>query len=312
MKNTKNQEILGMTESLLFCNSIEYGIRKCFGTDISVEGRTPVGGGDINRAYALRLSNGETVFMKANTAVNKDFFKAEAGGLNAIASTGAIKTPKLYFRGVDEDEGVSFLVMEYISGVSKNAAFWTNFGRNLAAMHMADTKAFASSGRYGFAHDNFIGATEQINIPKDSWIEFFRSCRLEPQFIMAERYFDYDDRVKIRRLLDKLHGLLSEPERPSLLHGDLWAGNYIVGNDGEAWLIDPAAYVGHAEADLAMTELFGGFPQEFYRAYSDVKPISSDYKDRKDLYNLYHLLNHLNLFGTTYLGAVMSTVRHYA
>lgn len=300
-----------MSDSLLFCNSIEDGIRKCFGTDISIEGRTPVGGGDINDAYALQLSDGKTVFMKSNTAVNKDFFEAEAGGLNAIALTGVIKTPELFFYGVDEDEGVSFLVMEYISGGQKKATFWTEFGRNLAAMHMADTKGLVNSGRYGFTHDNFIGATEQINIPKDSWIEFFRSFRLEPQFIRAERYFDCDDIVKIQRLLDKLPGLLAEPERPSLLHGDLWAGNYIVGNDGDAWLIDPAVYVGHAEADLAMTELFGGFPPEFYKAYSEVNPISADYKDRKALYNLYHLLNHLNLFGTTYLGAVMSTVRYY-
>ena len=174
-----------MSESLLFCNSIEAGIRKCFGTDISIEGRTRVGGGDINDAHILRLSNGESVFMKSNTAVNKDFFEAEAEGLKAIASTGAIKTPELFFWGVDEDEGVSFLVMEYIGGEGKTASFWTDFGMNLAAMHLADTKEFVSSGRYGFTHDNFIGATEQINIPKDSWVEFFRSFRLEPQFIMA-------------------------------------------------------------------------------------------------------------------------------
>jgi fructosamine-3-kinase len=128
---------------------------------------------------------------------------------------------------------------------------------------------------------------------------------------MAERYFDSNCRKRFLKLLDKLPELLIEPKKPSLLHGDLWSGNYIVGNDGKAWLIDPAVYVGHAEADLAMTELFGHFPSEFYNAYASINPIDSGYKDRRDLYNLYHLLNHLNLFGDTYLSAVMSILFNY-
>ena len=113
------------------------------------------------------------------------------------------------------------------------------------------------------------------------------------------------------KLLDHLEAYLPEPGFPSLLHGDLWGGNYIVGNDGEAWLIDPAAYVGHYEADLAMTELFGGFPQRFYHAYSEVNPIDAGYGERRDLYNLYHLLNHLNLFGGSYFGAVRRVLHAY-
>ena len=116
---------------------------------------------------------------------------------------------------------------------------------------------------------------------------------------------------EIIKLLDKLPELLPEPAQPSLLHGDLWSGNYIVGNDGKAWLIDPATYVGHFEADLAMTELFGRFPNSFYSAYSEINKIDPAYKDRRDLYNLYHLTNHLNLFGETNLTAVLSTIRRY-
>ena len=128
---------------------------------------------------------------------------------------------------------------------------------------------------------------------------------------MAEYYLRGFFNKKIITLLDKLSVLLVEPEKPSLLHGDLWSGNYIVGNDGRAWLIDPAVYVGHFEADLAMTELFGRFPSDFYRAYSEKNPIDGGYKDRRDLYNLYHLLNHLNLFGGSYLGAVRQILQKY-
>ena len=104
---------------------------------------------------------------------------------------------------------------------------------------------------------------------------------------------------------------LVEPEKPSLVHGDLWSGNFITGSDGQAWLIDPAVYVGHAEADLAMTELFGGFHPRFYAAYREVNPLQPGYEQRRDLYNLYHLLNHLNLFGRGYLSSVLRILSRY-
>ena len=142
-------------------------------------------------------------------------------------------------------------------------------------------------------------------------MDFFRDCRLIPQMEMAGRYFDSSHRADFRRLLDRLPDLLPEPKAPSLLHGDLWSGNFITGTDGRAWLIDPAVYVGHAEADLAMTELFGGFSDRFYAAYREVSPLDPGYRERRDLYNLYHLLNHLNLFGAGYLSSVMEIVRRY-
>ena len=290
-------------------DSIEQGITACFGETAAIVGRANVGGGDINDACRLELSNGRYIFIKSNSVKNKDFFEDEDIGLTAIASTGTIKVPELLFRGADESS--AFLAMEYINGAERVQGFWRKFGESLAKMHLADTSEFVSGGKYGFAKDNYIGATRQINAPRDSWIDFFRECRLEPQFRMAERYFESSYIKDILDLLDKLPEILIEPKQPSLLHGDLWSGNYIVGSDGMAWLIDPAVYVGHAEADLAMTELFGRFPEEFYDSYSEVNPIQPGYGDRRDIYNLYHLLNHLNLFGGMYLHEVLRVVERY-
>ena len=291
--------------------SIENCIKSHFGESVSIENKSYVGGGDINEACCLYLSNGEKVFKKSNSVKNADFFRAEAVGVNAIADTGCIGIPKLIGRGIDEQAKVSFLIMEYVGGINRVADFWETFGHELAAMHLSDTANYTGNSRFGFLEDNYIGATKQINSVRESWITFFRECRLEPQFRMADKYFDREFRKKSERLLAHISDYMPEPSQPSLLHGDLWSGNYILGNDGKAWLIDPATYVGHAEADLAMTELFGRFPERFYRAYSEINPIDSSYYDRRNLYNLYHLLNHLNLFGPSYLSAVVETVEQY-
>ena len=292
-------------------NSLLEGIKSLYGESITIKDITYVAGGDINEARCIQLSNGEMIFVKFNSIANKGFFESEEIGISAIAATDTIQVPKLLFRGEDESAGKSFLAMQYIRGTDRVENFWEIFGESLAAMHRADASTFTGDGRYGFNSNNYIGATVQINSTRDSWIDFFRDYRLRPQFKMAEIYFDTSDIKKIYKLLDKLPELLTEPDHPSLLHGDLWSGNYIVGDDGKAWLIDPAVYVGHAEADLAMTELFGRFPEAFYNAYSNVNAIDPVYKDRRDLYNLYHLINHLNQFGSTYYSAVISTIDYY-
>ena len=202
--------------------------------------------------------------------------------------------------------------MEYLEAAPKQADFWEVFGRELCAMHRADPAKWTPGGRYGFLHDNYIGAGEQNNTVKDSWIAFFRDCRLAVQFKQAERYFSAQDLRAMERLLSNLDRYLFEPAHPSLLHGDLWGGNFVTGPDGHAALIDPAVYVGCAEADLAMTELFGGFAPAFYDSYREAGGIDAGYADRRDLYNLYHLLNHLNLFGESYRGEVLRIVRRYA
>ncbi len=291
-------------------NSLEEAVKECFGEDVKITGRSYVGGGDINDAAGLSLSNGQQVFVKSNSVNNLSFFEAESAGLEAIASTKAIGTPKLLCMGCDRRAGISFLMMEMIGSGRPARDCWEVFGRDLAAMHRADTSAFVRDGRFGFVSDNFIGASKQINSCRDTWTDFFRQCRLEPQFKKAERYFDRDLAAKIIGFLDHLDEILIEPEYPSLLHGDLWSGNVMIGPDGRAMLIDPAVYVGHAEADIAMTELFGRRPESFYRSYRENGGMQQGYEKRKDIYNLYHLLNHLNLFGRSYLGSVVDIIKN--
>lgn len=293
-------------------SSLECALTSIFGDGITITQTDRLSGGDINEAYALTLSDSSRIFMKSNTKENACFFTAEAIGLNAIAQTNTIQTPRILCSGCTEGKpGSSFLLLEFIERTRPVSNYWETFAQQLAAMHKAPAKDFVPQGIYGFCQDNYIGAGSQCNTPHEKWIPFFRDCRLKPQFEAAASYFTTADLEKISRLLDRLEDFLAEPEHPSLLHGDLWSGNFLTGNDGKAWLIDPAAYVGHAEADIAMTELFGGFSPAFYAAYQEAAPMQPGYQRRRDLYNLYHLLNHLNLFGGSYLSSVKRIIQKY-
>lgn len=289
--------------------SIRSAVEDLFGPDVRIEKRRPVSGGDINSAYALDLSNAETLFLKMNDKRNIGFFRAEAEGLHVMKVTGTVRVPEVLALGTDGER--SFLLLEYIEEGRGGKDSSEELGRELALMHLSETGSFVRDGTFGFLHDNYIGAGIQINTPKDRWIEFFAQCRLLPQYQKARHYFEPEERARFESFLGKIDQYLTEPVKPSLLHGDLWAGNYMIDRDGNPWLIDPAASVGHAEADLAMTELFGGFGRSFYEAYKETAGLDPGYQDRKDLYNLYHLLNHLNLFGGSYLHSVKSILRRY-
>lgn len=285
-------------------------VRGLFGKEDGLAGVRRVAGGDINESFLVSLTDGRRFFMKENTQNNAGFFQAEQKGLAAIRRTGVIQVPKVLDSGVLE--GRSYLILEYLEAAPKKADYWECFGRQLASMHKTDTLEWTPAGKYGFTEDNYIGAGEQDNTIEKNWIDFFRQHRLEAQFQRASRYFETADHKAMLRLLEHLDDYLLEPEHPSLLHGDLWGGNFVTGPDGYAWLIDPAVYVGHAEADLAMTELFGGFSPAFYGSYMQCNPLEPGYPDRRDLYNLYHLLNHLNLFGMSYYSAVTRILRRFA
>lgn len=293
--------------------SVQDALCAAFGTGAKIATVRRIAGGDINEAYKLTLTDGSHIFMKSNHKKNASFFSAEAIGLSVIAQTKTVRTPKVLGFGSDGEKSErSFLMLEFIGAKKPAAEYWQTFACQLSDMHRADTSPFVKAGTYGFVCDNYIGLEKQINTSRGSWIDFFRDCRLEPQVERAAGYFDMAERKKIVRLLDHLQDVLVEPRQPSLLHGDLWSGNVVAGNDGQAWLIDPAVYVGHAEADIAMTELFGGFPQEFYDTYKENGLLQQGYLQRRDLYNLYHLLNHLNMFGSAYLSSVKRIVENYA
>lgn len=292
--------------------SLKDAVVSLYGNNAEIIRTDRVFGGDINEAYKLTLQDGAHIFMKSNKKENVLFFAAEAAGLSAIAETKAIGTPHILCYGTDDERGgCSFLLLEFITEKKRVSGYWETLGQQLSAMHKADTADFVNGGKFGFLHDNYIGARSQKNTVQDSWIAFFRDYRLVPQFERAADYFGAADRNKIDKLLERLDDILVEPDQPSLLHGDLWSGNVIPGNDGKAWLIDPAAYVGHAEADIAMTELFGGFPAAFYDAYKDAMHMQPGYADRRDIYNLYQLLNHLNMFGRSYLSSVKRIIEEY-
>ena len=301
---------------LLFTDSLDRAITALFGENQRIVSKRPVHGGDINEAYCVSLADGTAVFMKCNTLANLSFFEAEAKGLEALRETNTIGVPKPLAVGTDRKQRISFLLMEYLDSAARLSRYWETFGRELAALHQADCSAFVTTDRrddlpFGFASDNYIGASPQKNTPKGNWITFFRECRLLPQIRMAERYLDSGMRNQCTKLLEHLDSYLVEPDSPSLIHGDLWSGNAICGPNGKAWILDPAVYVGHYEAELAMTELFGSNPDSFYAAYHEVNRIDSGYRDRRDLYNLYHMLNHLNLFGGSYRSSVQRILNRY-
>ena len=293
--------------------SLAEAVRSICGRQRIITDKSPVFGGDINEAFRLTLDDGTSLFMKSNAPNLLPAFEAEEAGLQAIAGTGAIGTVKVLGIGTDP-QGFSFLLQEFVTPGKKNRDYWERLGAELYAMHrapMPSENSEKNENLFGFGADNFIGSRRQKNTWTDEWIPFFRDCRLRPQLKAAERWLDQRDRKLAGSLLEHLDQYLIEPDAPSLIHGDLWAGNVMTGSDGRAWIIDPAAYYGHPEADLAMTELFGGFSPDFYDSYFACAKMEAGYQDRKDIYNLYHLLNHLNLFGVSYLSSVQRILRRY-
>jgi fructosamine-3-kinase len=268
----------------------------------------PVGGGCIHDARIVELADGRRLFVKSDRAAPADLFVREAEGLAALAGAGALRVPRWATPGRAGD--LAFLVMEAIPTGRPGPGFFPAFGRRFADLHRR-----TRGERCGFDHDNYLGGTPQPNGWSDSWATFFRDRRLGHQLALARRRGRSDpelDRLG-GRLLDRLDGWLEVPGEPAcLLHGDLWSGNFLADEAGEPALVDPAAYRGHREADLAMTRLFGGFDASFYRAYEEAWPLPAGHADRLPLYQLYHLLNHLTLFGGGYRGRCLAILRRYA
>lgn len=258
----------------------------------TVNHRQPVGGGCINKAFRLD-GNGDSYFLKINRIDCLPMLTAEATCLATIAATKTIRVPEPVCYG--EAAGQSYLVLEYIEfGRQQSAA---RFGEKLAAMHQC------MNSRFGFDIDNTIGFTPQINKYHNNWTDFWQQQRLGYQLALAQKNGCGSHLVdRGQRLIEYIPEFFRcYTPSASLLHGDLWGGNYAYADDGEPVIFDPATYYGDREADIAMTELFGGFRAEFYSAYNNIWPLDEDYKVRKALYNLYHIINHFNLFGGGYL-----------
>lgn len=276
------------------------------GIDFSRAAMRAIGGGCINRAFEVR-ADGRPYFLKLNNAGALPMFEAEADGLAALAGCGAFRVPRVLACGAIGDE--AFLLLEYLQlRPLASAEDGRRFAAALVQLHQ-DT-----GEHFGWARDNFIGANPQTNGQADGWAKFFLSCRLLPQLQMA-RSAGLGAAVagEAEQLLERVPALfLDYRPRPSLLHGDLWHGNAAMDAEGRPVIFDPAVYRGDRDADLAMSELFGGFPTAFYAAYRAAWPPAEGYEQRKTLYNLYHVLNHLNLFGRAYLGQAERMIRGLA
>jgi protein-ribulosamine 3-kinase len=270
--------------------AVESAIARATGAAFAIRSTRAVAGGCIHSSFVV-AGDVSRYFVKTNEASRLDAFAAEADGLAAIHAAG-VRAPRPVCHGADDAH--AWLVMEFVElGGTPDPS---RLGAQLAKLHSVHGEA------YGWRRDNYIGATPQRNARTGDWAAFWRTERLAPQLeLAAKNGLGRSLQVAGERLLAALPRFLAGHTPPaSRLHGDLWGGNagYLPG--GEPVVFDPAAYCGDAEADLAMTELFGGFGPAFYRAYREAVPTDEGYAVRKTLYNLYHVLNHANLFGGGY------------
>ncbi|WNO11042.1 fructosamine kinase family protein [Teredinibacter sp. KSP-S5-2] len=268
---------------------------------IQINKLTPVTGGDIHNSYILITTDGKRFFIKTNTVDCEPVLATEAEALEAIRETQCIKTPCPFTYGTTNQ--CAYLAMEYLSFTS-HPQNQSTLGKQVAMLHRNLCK------KYGWQGDNYIGRSPQFNLWHTNWCEFWITQRLIPQLKMAYQTGFSSQLAPFEQQLTKaIQSVLQDHQPdPSLLHGDLWSGNAGHLEDGTPAIFDPASYYGDREADIAMTELFGGFSPAFYQSYRDQWPIDGEYKRRKPIYNLYHMLNHLNLFGGGYLNSCLSLI----
>lgn len=260
----------------------------------------PVGGGCINQSFIVR-NNKHAFFIKLNQESTLHMFEAEAAGLEEIHGSNSLRVPQPICTG--HGHHYAWLILEYIS--LQNHGHAAELGSRLAQMHQY------TADRFGWWRDNTIGSTPQCNSLKDDWLTFWLQHRLHYQLNLAQKN-GYTGTLQTlgEHLLAELSFFFTDYQpQPSLLHGDLWSGNYAFDETGQPVIFDPAVYYGDRETDLAMTELFGGFSADFYASYRSTWPLDAGYPIRKNLYNLYHILNHLNLFGASYLKQAITMVR---
>ena len=287
--------------SVMVREELATAIGKVVGAKLRREPVARVHGGSINACYRWESEAGP-IFVKIAPARSSEMFAAEAAGLEELRSADAVRVPRVL--GVGADAVDAWLALEWIKSVAPSRSTDTVLGEQLARQHRFTSPAF------GWRRDNTIGSTPQPNQWLEDWVTFFGRYRLRYQLDLAADN-DFGGRLQERggALLDRLGELFAgHRPAPSLLHGDLWAGNRCGDEKGQPVIFDPAVYFGDREVDLAMTRLFGGFNAGFYSAYEAVWPVDSGADTRANLYNLYHVLNHLNLFGSGYLRQAVSLI----
>lgn len=261
-----------------------------------------VGGGSINQCYELNTDTGK-YFIKTNVIDQlKDFFKLEVEGLRELTKIEGVST--LIVRELGELSELQYVLMDFVQSGKKHVDFFIHLGKMIATLHQQ------SAPYFGWKNNNYIGTLVQNNTQCASWSEFFITQRLE---VLHQRLFDLGIK-ELKSSLEVLYKYLPEifpPEPPSLLHGDLWSENFLCNEEGFPVLIDPAVYYGHREMDLAMTKLFGGFPEAFYQAYNEQYPLEKNWEQRIAIANLYPLMVHSVLFGDAYLTNVKSTLSKF-
>lgn len=268
-----------------------------------IESILPVSGGDISSAYKIETS-GKIYFLKLNEASALNMFLKEADALKMIATMNTINTPSVIDVGSFENN--SYLLMDFIDSKTPSNQDMALLGKQLANLHLNTFKTF------GFNSDNYIGTLPQSNTKHQNWVDFYMEERLAPQLKLAvqKQLLSPTEVPNTSTMKLKTADIFKEVQ-PSLLHGDLWSGNFLISKDGTPYLIDPATYYGHSEVDIAMSLLFGGFSNSFYEAYRAVIPKETDTNARVELYQLYYLLVHLNLFGSSYYHSVKHILNKY-
>lgn len=269
----------------------------------------PIGGGSIGIGTKVELRDGRVYFVKRPGQGSAQTLRAEAVGLRALAHAGAIRVPKAVV--LSDNEDYPLLVVEWVGRAPRRPDYMAALGKGLALLHRATTH-----DKHGFTEDNFIGATPQRNTWCADGAEFFREHRLRFQIDLAARngHLNKEHLRIAQRFLTHVDQILAplQEEKPCLLHGDLWSGNALSDETGAPVIIDPAVYYGWREADLAMTQLFGGFDEKFYRSYDETWPLLRGHEERQPVFALYHQLNHLNLFGVGYRSGCLEIMRRWA
>jgi protein-ribulosamine 3-kinase len=291
-------------ESHSWKSKAERLLSNAVGFPVRIESAIPSGGGCINECFVLKTFAGKFFLKRNDPRKFSGMFECEAKGLQLLNETLNGISPKAI--SVDEGENEMLLILEHIETGVPNKQFWNDFAKKLATIHRHTNEYF------GLDHDNYIGSLPQSNKQHPDWISFFILERIEPQLKKA---IDKNGLSReIHRSFEKMFSRLSEifpVEKPSLLHGDLWSGNYMIANDGWVRLIDPAVYFGFREMDLAMMKLFGGFDSSFFSHYHEFFPLEKDFEKRVSICNLYPLLVHVNLFGGHYAYEVRATMKQF-